>query len=51
MQIGGTTLRSLDAIHLATAASIAHELGAVITYDHRMAAEGAGLGLHMLAPV
>lgn len=27
-QIGGTMLRSLDAIHLATAASIGHELGA-----------------------
>ena len=50
MQIGGTMLRSLDAIHLATAASIAHELGAGITYDHRMAAEGAALGLPMLAP-
>lgn len=50
MQIGGTMLRSLDAIHLATAASIARELGAVITYDHRMAAEASTLGLHVLAP-
>jgi len=50
MQIGGTTLRSLDAIHLATAASIAPELGGLITYDHRMAAEGLTLGLHVLAP-
>jgi predicted nucleic acid-binding protein len=50
MQIGGPMLRSLDAIHLATAASIAHELGAVITYDQRMAAEGASLGLNVLAP-
>ncbi len=51
MQIGGPMLRSLDAIHLATAASIAHELGAVITYDRRMAGEGASLGLNVLAPV
>lgn len=50
IQIGGTMLRSSDAIHLATAASIARELGAVITYDHRMTAEGLTLGLHMLAP-
>lgn len=32
-QIGGPLLRSLDAIHLATAASIANDLGALITYD------------------
>jgi predicted nucleic acid-binding protein len=43
-------LRSLDAIHLAAAASIAHELSAVITYDHRMTTEGTALGLPMLAP-
>ena len=35
-QIGGMTLRSLDAIHLATAASISRQLGALITYDQRM---------------
>jgi hypothetical protein len=29
-RIGGTTLRSLDAIHLATAASISRRLGALI---------------------
>jgi hypothetical protein len=31
-QIGGTALRSLDAIHPATALSISGELGALITY-------------------
>ncbi|MGO9977142.1 MAG: hypothetical protein ACLP01_30935 [Solirubrobacteraceae bacterium] len=46
----GPTLRSLDAIHLATAASIANELRVLITYDHRMASEGQALGLPVLAP-
>jgi hypothetical protein len=32
MRIGGTMRRSLDAIHLATAASISGDLGALITY-------------------
>jgi uncharacterized protein len=31
------TLRSLDAIHLATALSIRDDLGAFFTYDHRLA--------------
>ena len=35
------TLRSLDAIHLATAASISRQLGALITYDQRMITEAA----------
>lgn len=50
MQIGGTTLRSLDAIHLATAASISGQLGALITYDQRMISEGRALGLMVLSP-
>lgn len=50
MQIGATTLRSLDAIHLATAASIAHELGVLITYDQRMLAEGRSHGLPVVSP-
>lgn len=49
-QIGGTTLRSLDAIHLATAASIAPERGALITYDQRMLNEGRAEGLPVLSP-
>jgi predicted nucleic acid-binding protein len=49
-QIGGTTLRSLDAIHLATALSISGELGALITYDNRMISEGQALGLPVLSP-
>jgi uncharacterized protein len=49
-QIGGTTLRSLDAIHLATALSISPELGALITYDNRMVSEGQAIGLPVLSP-
>lgn len=49
-QIGGMTLRSLDAIHLATAASISRQLGALITYDHRMISEGQTIGLPILSP-
>ena len=49
-QIGGTTLRSLDAIHLATAASISRQLGALITYDQRMITEAQTLGLPVLSP-
>jgi predicted nucleic acid-binding protein len=49
-QIGGTALRSLDAIHLATAASISRQLGALITYDHRMIGEAQTLGLPVLSP-
>ena len=48
--IGTTMLRSLDAIHLATAVGVAHELGALITYDHRMLAEAQNHGLNAIAP-
>jgi predicted nucleic acid-binding protein len=44
------TLRSLDAIHLAAALVIASELTALVTYDHRMAAGAAALGLAVVAP-
>ena len=50
MQIGSTMLRSLDAIHLATAASITAELGVLITYDRRMIADAQIIGLPVLAP-
>jgi predicted nucleic acid-binding protein len=49
-QIGGTALRSLDAIHLATALSISDELGALITYDYRMVSDGQAIGLPVLSP-
>jgi uncharacterized protein len=43
-------LRSLDAIHLATAASVRADLGALITYDSRMISEAEVLGLPVLSP-
>jgi hypothetical protein len=46
----GEPLRSLDAIHLGTAASISRQLGALITYDQRMIAEAQTLGLPVLSP-
>jgi len=47
-EIAPPTLRSLDALHLATARRIAATLGAVVTYDKRMieAATAAGLSVH-----
>jgi len=48
-QIGGMTLRSLDAIHLATAASISRQLGALITYDSDLQAEPS-VGLEPTTP-
>jgi len=44
------TLRSLDALHLATAIQIGDALDAVVTYDVRMAAAATLLGLDVLAP-
>ncbi len=43
-------LRTLDAIHLATALSLGVELSAVVTYDRRMADAAAALGLPVAAP-
>lgn len=43
-------LRSLDAIHLATAISVSEWIGAVLTYDSRLAAACGAAGLRVLAP-
>jgi uncharacterized protein len=43
-------LRSLDAIHLASAQTLGSDLRAVITYDMRMAQAALGLGLPVEAP-
>lgn len=43
-------LRSLDAIHLATAQLIGTELKWIITYDERMAHAATALGLSVRAP-
>ena len=46
----GTTLRSLDAIHLASALSIEAELSAFVAYDHRLAEAASSAGLELHAP-
>ncbi len=46
----GMLLRSLDAIHLASAQALAPDLRAVVTYDQRMAAAGHTLGMTIEAP-
>ncbi len=45
-----TELRSLDAIHLATARRLGHDLGAIVTYDERMAEAATLLGHSVVAP-
>jgi predicted nucleic acid-binding protein len=46
----GSVLRSLDAIHLATAQLLGSELRSIVTYDARMAQAASGLGLSVAAP-
>ena len=43
-------LRSLDAIHLATAARLRDELGGLVTYDERMAEAAEHLGFRVFTP-
>jgi predicted nucleic acid-binding protein len=43
-------LRSLDAIHLATAQLLGSDLARIVTYDERMAEAAAGLGRTVVAP-
>ena len=43
-------LRSLDALHLATALEIGDELDGLVTYDGRMSAVAETFGLAVLAP-
>lgn len=48
--VGGPSLRSLDAIHLASAISLGDDLGAFCCYDRRLAAEAEAAGLTVVAP-
>jgi predicted nucleic acid-binding protein len=48
--VGGTTLRSLDAIHLASALSIGGDLSAFVAYDHRLSDAAVVAGLQLVAP-
>ncbi len=43
-------LRSLDAIHLATARELGADLAQLVTYDERMTAAATDLGLRVVAP-
>jgi predicted nucleic acid-binding protein len=43
-------LRSLDALHLATALSLGADLGVLFTYDHRMLSAARAAGLRVVAP-
>ena len=43
-------LRSLDAIHLATAEELRTDLLAFVTYDKRLASAASGIGLPVVAP-
>lgn len=41
---------TLEAIHIATALSVGEDLGALVTYDERMAAASKAAGIEMLSP-
>ena len=43
-------LRSLDAIHLATAVRLGSDLGEIVTYDDRMATAARAMGYKVVAP-
>ncbi len=43
-------LRSLDAIHIATALSVRDDLAALVTYDRRLAAAARSLHLEVITP-
>ena len=49
-ELAPTTLRTLDAIHLATVLSLDERSLDVITYDRRLAAAAASRGLSVVAP-
>jgi predicted nucleic acid-binding protein len=48
--IGDTTLRSLDAIHLATACEVRTDLTAFVCYDKRLCDSALALGLPVESP-
>jgi predicted nucleic acid-binding protein len=48
--LGPPALRSLDALHLATALSIRDDLGVFFTYDERLGAAASDRGLTVAGP-
>lgn len=49
-RLGPPTLRSLDAIHLASALALEAELDVLVTYDARLADAARAAGLEVVAP-
>ena len=49
-EIGPDSLRSLDAIHLATALELGDELMGMVTYDQRLGAASRQHGIPVVAP-
>ena len=49
-RIGPPTLRSLDALHLASALALADDLESFVTYDTRLADAARAAGLTVVAP-
>jgi hypothetical protein len=43
-------LRTIDAVHIASAAKLVPDLIAVVTYDKRMSAAAAATGLPVVSP-
>lgn len=48
--VGPVELRTLDALHLATAVLMSDEVAALITYDRRLASAARDLGLRVASP-
>jgi len=48
--IGPATLRTLDAIHLASASALGADLEAFVTYDRRLAEAARALGMPVASP-
>ena len=48
--LGPSSMRSLDAIHVAAAMSLGPDLGVLITYDERMVAAAGLFGLPVASP-
>jgi predicted nucleic acid-binding protein len=49
-QLGAAGLRALDAIHLATAASLGDDLRSILAYDHRLLAAARAAALPAESP-
>ncbi|HEX9045139.1 MAG TPA: type II toxin-antitoxin system VapC family toxin [Candidatus Limnocylindrales bacterium] len=49
-RLGPPGLRTLDSIHLATAAILAEDLEVLVTYDRRLAEAATALGMPVVSP-